>query len=121
MTKNKINLLIIGVLLIASIIATILHDKKSPGSNESGTSSMAVPSSVSLKVYPLDEGWGYKIYLDSTLYIFQETIPGFSGNHKFKSQSDAMQCGELVIKKIKLNKVPFISVEELDSLKIDYQ
>ena len=122
MTKNKINLSIIGVLLIASIIATILHDKKSPGSNESGTSSIAVvPSSVSLKVYPINEGWGYKIYLDSTLYIFQETIPGFSGNHKFKSQSDAMLCGELVIKKIKQDKVPFISVEELDSLKINYQ
>lgn len=120
MTKNKISLLIIGILLIVSIIATISHSKKSPGSQKTGTSAMEMPASISLKVYPIDNGWGYKIYVDSTLYIFQETIPGFSGETKFKSQTDAMACGELVINKLKNKKVPFVSKTDLDSLKITY-
>lgn len=120
MTKNKISLLITGILLIISIIVTILHNKKSPGSQNPGTFAMDIPESISLKVYPIDKGWGYKIYIDSTLYIFQETIPGFSGNAKIKSQTDAMACGELVIKKLKSKKLPFISKTELDSLKISY-
>ena len=81
---------------------------------------MDMPASISLKVYPVEGGWGYKIYIDSSLYIFQETIPGSPGDTKFKSQTDAMACGELVIEKLKSKKMPFISKAELDSLQIAY-
>lgn len=118
MTKKNLRILIIGVLLIASVIAIITKNSTSPGSNESGTSSITSTHALSLKVFEIDEGWGYDIFIDSNLFISQENIPGTAGHLKFISEEEAMLCGELVIKKLKQNELPTISKDELDSLGI---
>jgi hypothetical protein len=41
------------------------------------------------------------------------------GNQKFTKKNDAKKCGELVIKKMRQQKIPSISLDELDSLDID--
>lgn len=120
MTKQHTRLLLVAIVLVVAIIATVIYQKRSPGPIESGTSYVALPHAISLKVYETEQGWGYEIYADTTLLLFQELIPGVAGEKRFLTQTDAMKCGELVIKKIKSNSLPFISIDELDSLGIFY-
>jgi hypothetical protein len=63
-------------------------------------------------------GWGYNVLADNKVYIKQEFIPAVPGKLGFKSADDALQVGNLVVKKISLNQPPTISVKELDSLGI---
>lgn len=120
MTKKKLGILFVGLLLITTIIVTLLYNPKSPGSEESGTSSMVLPVKAKVNVYTIDEGWAYEILFDSKVFIFQESIPGIASNKKFQSKTDAQKCGELVLKKIKQKKIPSITKAELDSLGIVY-
>lgn len=121
MTRSKIGILFIGILLIITIIATILHNPKGPGENISGTSNNILAPSISLKVFMKSENsWGYEVFIDSTRLIYQDVIPCVSGVHHFKSQEEASKCGELVLQKIKSNINPALSLAEIDSLGIDY-
>jgi hypothetical protein len=67
-------------------------------------------------------GWGYEIYKKEKLFIDQPIIPAISGNGKFKTAREAKIVGELVIIKImkKNGDWPSITINELDSLKIQY-
>jgi hypothetical protein len=72
---------------------------------------------VSLKTIQNKSGWGYQILVNDSLYINQETIPVIQGNKAFVSKEDAEKIGNLMITKIKQhsNKLPTITVQELDS------
>ena len=120
MTKKKI-FFIVGLILVAIIITTLLYNPKSPGSKEAGTSAIKQSVEVSLNVYELEGGWAYKVLINNTTFIAQELIPGIPNNKKFVSKTDAEKCGNLVIRKIKAHQLPSISKSELDSLKIHYE
>lgn len=121
MTKGKTILLFVGLFLALAIAATLKISKsKSPGSIEAGTFSVSTPRNINLEIFEHEKGWGYKIYLDSVLFISQETIPGLTGSNQFTSYDDAKQCGELVVKKLNGNQRFAISRYELDSMNISY-
>jgi len=61
-------------------------------------------------------GWGYNIIAADKVYIKQEYMPAVAGKRGFQSAADAMLVGNLVVRKITENKIPAISVHELDSL-----
>lgn len=61
-------------------------------------------------------GWGYNIIAAGKVHIKQEYMPAVPGKRGFKSAADAMLVGNLVVKKITENKMPSISVHELDSM-----
>lgn len=119
MTNQKKGILIIGLILVATIITIILYHPASPGSKEAGTSSME-QHIASLQVVEIDSGWAYKVMVDTTVLIYQKQIPGISGAPKFTSKKDAQKCGELVMQKLKKQRIPSISRAELDSLGINY-
>ncbi len=120
MTTNKIKVVILtGIILIVTIIATILHNSKSPGYTPAGTSNYIKSHSVSFKVFQIDDkGWGYEVYIDSNRFIYQDVIPGVSGIVRFKTKDDAVKCGKLVTDKLINKKNPAISGFEIDSLGI---
>ena len=119
MTNKTKVILLTGIILTITIIATILHNSKSPGYTPAGTSNIIKSHSVSFKVFQVDEkGWGYEVYIDSNRFIYQDVIPGVSGIIRFKSKDDAFKCGKLVTDKLINKKNPAISDSELDSLKI---
>jgi hypothetical protein len=117
---NKIKVVIsTGIILTITIIATILHNSKSPGYTPAGTSDNIKSHSVSVKVFQVDDkGWGYEIFIDSSRFIYQDVIPGISGIVRFKSKDDAFKCGKLVTDKLIKKKNPAISIKEIDSLGI---
>jgi hypothetical protein len=61
-------------------------------------------------------GWGYNIVAADKVYIKQEYIPAVPGKQGFKSAEDARRVGNLVVEKIMENKMPTITVHELDSM-----
>ncbi len=61
-------------------------------------------------------GWGYNIIADDKVHIKQEYMPAVPGKRGFKSAADAMLVGNLVVKKITENKMPSVSLHELDSM-----
>lgn len=68
-----------------------------------------------------DTVWIYSIYLDSTLFIQQEYIPGLAGKCRFKTKEDAKKTAQLVINKIRLKQKPYISQKELVELGINIE
>jgi hypothetical protein len=61
-------------------------------------------------------GWGYNIIAADKVHIKQEYMPAVPGKRGFKSAADAMMVGNLVVKKITENKMPTITIHELDSM-----
>jgi hypothetical protein len=86
-------------MIVVTIIVTAIHKPKSPDRKRSGTFSVDLPSSVAVNAFEVKDGWGYEILVNNDLLISQEFIPGFSGQQAFKTQADALKCGELVVQK----------------------
>ncbi|MCF8361130.1 MAG: DUF4907 domain-containing protein [Prolixibacteraceae bacterium] len=119
--KKRTIATIVTVIVVISAIF-ILNNIKSPDSKKAGTFSFpTIDNTDDLKLNVIENNghWGYEIYVNNERFILQETIPGVAGNQKFKKKNDAKNCGELVIKKLKQQKIPSISMNELDSLSID--
>lgn len=112
--KKKI-LLILGALVLLGVAYFLYqHFHQEPK-----VSNPYADSQITSETYPTEDGFGYKIYIDGTLYVDQPTIPAVAGNSSFKSESDAKIVADLAIEKIHQDIIPpTISVEELTSLGI---
>jgi hypothetical protein len=64
--------------------------------------------------FAVENGWGYRIYKQDTLFIEQPTIPGIIGNQGFHSEEKAKEIGVIITQKLKDGIFPpTISEEEL--------
>lgn len=70
-------------------------------------------SNFSIKVFEVENGWGYSIFEQEKLIIRQQYIPAINHQTHFKTKKDALTIGTIVIEKLKLHKAPSISSEEL--------
>jgi Domain of unknown function (DUF4907) len=68
--------------------------------------------------FQTDYGWGYNILADGKVHIKQQYMPAVPGKRGFKTEADALMVGNLVVKKIMQNKLPTITIHELDSMGI---
>ncbi len=75
---------------------------------------------LSVKTFSMNNGWGYDVLSNDSIYIHQQYIPVIEGNRAFVNENQARIIGSLVIKKLKEKKLPIISLKELDSCKISY-
>ena len=72
---------------------------------------------LTFQTFKVDTGWGYKIYKNKKLFIYQNLIPAVNGHFLFKSQKDAEKTALLVIKKMtKEAGLPALTISELDSI-----
>jgi len=66
-----------------------------------------------------DSTWGFTIYMNGKIYIYQQVMPGLKAATGFQSENDTMKAAKLVIKKIKTNISPeSVNEKELDSMGI---
>ena len=77
-------------------------------------------TTVKLETFPTETGWGYLIKTGDKVFIKQEFIPAVPGEHSFASKIDAEKIGTLILQKLKKKQHPSVTVEELDSLQIQY-
>jgi len=69
--------------------------------------------------YKVSGGWGYQIKHNEKVYIDQPFIPLISGKHAFPDRKSARKTGKLVLKRLKEQKVPVISFDDLHKLGLD--
>lgn len=119
MIKPKKGILIIGVLLVAAISITLVYNPINPGKKPGIYSNQPI-SEITVKTFQKENHWGYTIYIDTTLFIYQEFLPGLPGQQYFTTEKQANDCGVLVRDKMLKRKIPSISTKELDSLGITY-
>jgi len=66
-----------------------------------------------VKTYRTADGWGYSITQKGKVIIHQPFIPAVEGKIPFTTKRDAAKTGKMVIKKMKQNKLPSLTEEEL--------
>lgn len=76
---------------------------------------------LEIKITKQKAGYGYQIIKSGKSLIDQPFIPAIQGEQAFKDSMQARKTAELVIHKIGNSSFPRISVNELDSMKIDYE
>ena len=74
-----------------------------------------------LEVFKNEDGWGYQIFVRGKLVIKQNHIPGIKDKNAFKTEGDAKKIGYLVIKRLKKNKPPSISKEDLKRYEVSFE
>lgn len=110
---NKKILTILGVLVLF-VLAYLLYQNFH---KEKEVPSPYANSTITSEIFEIENGFGYKIFVDGNLYVEQPTIPAVSGNKGFASKSDAQKTADFAIEKIKQGIIPpTISVEELKNL-----
>ena len=68
-------------------------------------------------VEPPNSGFGYKIFVDGSPKLSQNTIPAIPGNKAFSTPEKAMRAAEFVIHKMQSGEFPpTVNKMELDSL-----
>lgn len=66
-----------------------------------------------------DATFGYDIFIDGQLMIYQPNIPGIPGNRGFKNKADAEKVSGKIVAKIRNNQMPpTLNNEELKQLKV---
>ncbi|MCD9853874.1 DUF4907 domain-containing protein [Epilithonimonas sp. JDS] len=76
---------------------------------------------LDIKITNQKTGYGYQIIKNKKTLISQPYIPAIPGEQVFKDSLQARRTADLVIKKIGKSSFPRISVDELDSMKIEYE
>ncbi|WP_458625956.1 DUF4907 domain-containing protein [Winogradskyella sp. PC D3.3] len=78
-------------------------------------------TSYALQVKEQDQFWIYEVYHDDALFIRQEYIPAVKGRQGFQSKADAEKIGKLVMQKLSENKMPVISIKDLNANAIRFK
>ncbi len=76
---------------------------------------------LEIKITKEKTGYGYQIIKDKKTFISQPYIPAIAGEQVFKDSLQARRTADLVVQKIGKSSFPRISVDELDSMKIEYE
>lgn len=75
---------------------------------------------LDIKITKEKTGYGYQIIKDKKIFITQPYIPAIPGEQVFKDSLQARKTAELVVRKIGNSSFPRISIDELDSMKIEF-
>ena len=105
------------ILVLTLILAFACTTKPKENSKTTGVSTPV----VSFELIKYNQGWGYKVYVNSKLYITQDLIPCVSGNNPFKNSADAQKVANLVVQKIEKGILPpTIALNELIELNVEF-
>ena len=72
--------------------------------------------SLQYEVYPLNKGWGYKLYHHFQLKVNQSNIPAIEGNMPFETKEAARKVAQMAISKMAAGIMPpTLSAEEVNA------
>ncbi|WP_299529816.1 DUF4907 domain-containing protein [Ulvibacterium sp.] len=111
--KHSIAFLIIGIATL--LIGTWLD------TNSAQFKSVKTGYGLKLAENPMDKSWYYEIYVNGSLQIRQEYVPGISQKVRFASKTDAERIGTIVLNRLKKGKFPAITKQDLEENEISYQ
>jgi len=71
---------------------------------------------INYKTFNQTGGWGYDIIVNRKLLIHQEYIPAIAQKKEFSTEKQAAQAAQLVMSKLKNNKLPTLSLVEVEQI-----
>jgi len=73
--------------------------------------------SIQIKIFEINDGYGYEIFLHQEKVVYQPTVPVIEGNSSFSTQEFARETALLVSSKIRAGVIPpSISADEMEAL-----
>ena len=71
---------------------------------------------INYKTFHQNAGWGYDIVVNGKTRIHQEYIPAIAQKKEFVTETEAEKAAQLVIYKLKNNKLPTLSLAEVEQI-----
>ena len=118
-TMNTINRFLRPFSIVCILLAGTLACGS--GSGQSNSNQTTVDDYFQYRTFCTDAGWGYEILVNEVVFIHQQIIPAIQGNHSFQTEDEARKTAELVVRQLKKNESPSVTVAQLDSLRVSYQ
>ena len=73
--------------------------------------------SIQIKIFEINDGYGYEIFLHQEKVVYQPTVPVVEGNINFSNQEFARETALLVSSKIRAGVIPpSLSSDEMEAL-----
>jgi hypothetical protein len=73
-------------------------------------------SNIDYKTFHSGPGWGYDIVMNGKLIIHQEYIPAIAQKKEFATEKQAIKTAELVVARLRNNKLPTVSKTEVEKI-----
>lgn len=109
--KSTINKKVLGILVFLLLLIIGLFTYKA----------ICPTDGLKVNTYQSGNGWGFDISHNEKVLIHQNIVPSITGSYSFKTKSDAIKTGNLMVKKMRNNEFPpSVSKEELKALGIEY-
>ncbi|TDE10491.1 DUF4907 domain-containing protein [Dyadobacter psychrotolerans] len=117
-SRNK-NIIVLICLIAFAVAAFFYFSNRSKVSNGPGSEGFR---NLKAEAFQRETGWGYLILQDTTAIIEQPFLPGVPGTKSFESKELALKTAGLVIYKLEHAVFPpTVTLEELDSLGVNYK
>jgi len=71
---------------------------------------------INYKTFRADSGWGYDVVVNGKLLIHQQYIPVVAEKKEFSTEQQAEEAAQLVVSKLKNNKLPTLSKAEVQQI-----
>jgi hypothetical protein len=103
MTKQSRRTVIIGFLLAIAILLSVIRSQRSQ-------------NGLHYKTFCAKNGWGYDVFIENRVLIHQDVVPVINTQQGFKYERQAEKAARLVIKKIRMKKLPQLTKSEIQLL-----
>ncbi|HEV8283961.1 MAG TPA: DUF4907 domain-containing protein [Chitinophagaceae bacterium] len=97
-TKHDVIVITIAVAIAAAIPFCFLKDER---------------KRIDYRTFHTAMGWGYDILVKKKIFIHQENVPAIAEKKGFDTEESAKKTANLIIDKLKNNKPPTLTHEEL--------
>jgi hypothetical protein len=100
---TKHNLIVIAASILIAVAVPVLY--KAGKGNE-----------INYRTFHQSAGWGYDIVVKGKLFIHQEYIPAIAQKKGFPAEPQARKAAQLIIYKLKNNKLPTLSLADVEQI-----
>jgi hypothetical protein len=100
---TKPNIIVITICVIIAAAIPFLY-RSHPGNK------------INYKTFRADSGWGYDVVVNGKLLIHQQYIPVVAQKKEFPTEQQAEEAAQLVVSKLKNNKLPTLSKAEVQQI-----
>ncbi len=111
---------IFSLLVILSFSSLKASNMLKPAATNAVSGDTTGNQSITYKIINcVNNTFGYSIYINNKLKVYQPNIPGLPGNNGFKTKADADKVARLVVEKIKKGETPpSVTPDEMKKLNV---
>jgi hypothetical protein len=100
------------IILLQLFLACVSRDSGQPYRQQSNAPEFRV------QTFKVKAGWGYSVFVNDKEYIRQRFIPVVDGEIPFATANQALDVGNYIVHKLKSDRNPSLTREELQQLHV---